>query len=93
MQRYRFNNIPRAETGTHIMSIGVAGSLDQALRQATSDMARWLESAYALSASDAAVVMRLSVVHDIPGIVPPWVGVSARIPKSVLATVNPSAGN
>ncbi len=92
VQRYRFNNIPRAETDTHIMSLGVAGSLDQALRQATSDMARWLESAYKLSASDAALVMGFSMRFDIPDIVPPWVGVSARIPKSVLATLTASPG-
>ena len=87
LQRSRFNSIPRAETATHIMSLGVAGSLDQAMRQATSDMARWLESAYKLSAADAALVMGFSMRFDIPDIVPPWVGVSARIPKSVLATL------
>ena len=92
VQRYRFHRIPRAETATHIMSIGVAGSLDQALRQATSDMARWLESAYGLAASDAALVMGFSMIYDIPDIVPPWVGVSARLPKSVLATLKPQAG-
>ena len=92
VQRYRFHRIPRAETATHIMSIGVAGSLDQALRQATSDMARWLESADGLAASDAALVMGFSMIYDIPDIVPPWVGVSARLPKSVLATLKPQAG-
>ncbi len=92
VQRYRFNSIPRAETATHIMSIGVAGSLDQALRYATSDMARWLESAYRLSSSDAALVMGFSMAYDIPDIVPPWVGVSARLPKSVLTTLKPAVG-
>jgi acetamidase/formamidase len=92
VQRYRFNSIPRAESATHIMSLGVAGSLDQAMRQATSDMARWLESAYTLSAADAALVMGFSMRFDIPDIVPPWVGVSARIPKAVLTTLGTPPG-
>jgi amidase len=87
LQRFRFNAIPRAESAEHIMSIGVSGSLDQALRIATSDMARWLEKDYKLSATEAATVMGFAMIFDIPDIVPPQVGVSARIPKSVLAAL------
>ena len=89
IQRDRFASIPRAESAADIMSIGVAGSLDQALRNATSDMARWLEKEYRLTASEAAIVMGFAVRYDIPDIVPPWVSVVARVPKSALVQLRP----
>lgn len=87
IRRYRFEDITRAESASHLMSIGVAGSLDEAMRRATSDMARWLEKEQKLTASEAAIVMGFAVQYDIPDIVPPWVSVVARLPKSVLAGV------
>ena len=84
VKRWGFASNARAESADHIMSIGVAGSLDEATRQATSDLARWLQSDYRLSASEAAIVMGFGVIYDIPDLVPPQVGVSARLPKSLL---------
>ena len=78
VQRGRFAGATRAETADQLMSIGVAGSLDQALRQATSDLARWLEAEYSLTATEAALVMGFAVAYDIPDVVPPWVSVVAR---------------
>ncbi|MBC7843952.1 MAG: acetamidase/formamidase family protein [Gemmatimonadaceae bacterium] len=80
-----FAGLPRAETADHIMSIGVGGSLEQATRRATTDLAQWLEKDYKLSSSEAALVMGFSVIYDVPDLVGGQVGVSARIPKSVLA--------
>jgi amidase len=85
VQRWKFASIPRAETADHIMSIGVGGSLDQALRRATTDLARWLESEYKLTANESAVLLGFGTIFDIPDIVPPQVGVSARFPKALLA--------
>jgi acetamidase/formamidase len=85
VKRWGFATLPRAETPTHIMSIGTAGSLDDAMRRATTDLARWLEADYQLTASEVAVLMGFAVTYDIPDLVPPTVGVSARIPKSALA--------
>jgi amidase len=84
VKRWGFASVPRAETAESIMSIGIAGSLDEAMRSATTDMARWLESEYEVSSSEAAVVMGFAMRYDIPDLVPPYVGVSARLPKSVL---------
>lgn len=78
-------SMPRVETEGAIASVGIAGSLDEAIREATSDMARWLEADYGLSATEAALVMGTSVAYDIPDIVGTWVSVAARIPKDVLA--------
>jgi amidase len=69
------------------MSIGIAGSLDEAMRSATTDMARWLEAEYELTSSEAAVVMGFAMRYDIPDLVPPYVGVSARLPRTVLQTL------
>lgn len=85
--RWKFANGPRAETAEHIMSIGIAGSLDQAMKQATSDLARWLESDYKLSSTDAALVMGFGIKYDIPDLVGAQLSVAARVPKSLLPPV------
>ncbi len=85
VQRGRYAGATRAESAEQLMSIGVAGSLDQALRQATSDLARWLEAEYGLTATEAALVMGFAVAYDIPDVVPPWVSVVARVPRAALA--------
>lgn len=85
--RWKFASVPRAESAEHLMSIGIAGSLDDALKRATSDLARWLESEYKLTSNEAAVILGFGVIYDIPDIVPGQFGVSARLPKSLLTTV------
>ncbi len=87
IKRWGFAAMPRAETAEHIMSIGTAGSLDEAMRRATTDMARWIEADYDVTATDVALIMGFALIYDIPDLVPPTVGVSARIPKSALATL------
>jgi amidase len=85
--RWGFQTIARAEDDDFIMSLGVGGSTDQALRRATSDMARWLEQRYELTSTDVAVLMGFSLRYDIPDIVPPGFGVTARMPKQALAAL------
>ena len=43
---------PLAENAEFLISIGIGGSLDQALQQATSGMMRWLERDYKLAGSE-----------------------------------------
>ncbi len=87
VKRWGFASIPRAETVDEIMSIGVAGSLDEATRQATSDLARWLEADFAVTATDVALMLGFAVRYDIADLVAPWLGVTARLPKSILQTL------
>lgn len=75
---------PRFETAEEIMTMGVAGSTDEAIRQATSDMARWLESRFKLTSAEAAVVAGTLARYDIADLVGPHFGVALRIPKSAL---------
>lgn len=87
VERYRFRDGPRVETEQEIASIGIAGSLDQAVQKATADLARWLEADYGLTATEAALVLGTAVAYDIPDLVLPWVSVAARIDKAHLAAL------
>ncbi len=87
VKRWGFASMPRAETAEAIMSIGTGGSLDEAMRAATSDLARWLEADYVLTANDVAILMGFAVRFDIPDVVAPSFGVSARLPKAALQSL------
>lgn len=77
---------PRAENAEYLMAIGIAGSLDQALRVATTEMARWLESAYKLTSNESAMVLGSAAKYDVADLVSTQVSVVAKVPKSVLAS-------
>jgi amidase len=76
---------PRAEDDEWIMAMGIAGSLPEALRQATTQLARWLERDYHLTPNESAVVLGTSMRYDIAEIVDPQVNVVAKVSKKVLA--------
>jgi acetamidase/formamidase len=76
---------PRAENAEYLMSIGIGGSLDQALQRATTDLARWLESDYKLNSTEAAMVMGFAVKYDVADLVDTQVSIVAKIPKTTLA--------
>jgi len=78
---------PRAEDDESIMAMGVAGSLPDALRIATTNLARWLEHDYHLTPNESAVVLGSSMRYDIAEVVDPQVNVVARVSKAVLATL------
>lgn len=77
-------SMPRVESPTHIMTLGQAGSLDDALRAATAGMTQWLEQDYGLSLSDSAVVMGSSVQYTVANLAGRSVGVAAKIRKELL---------
>ena len=76
---------PLAESGEYLMSIGIGGSLDQALQMATSGILRWLERDYKLAASEAAIIVGFAVKYDIADLVGTQVSIAAKLPKSALA--------
>jgi acetamidase/formamidase len=65
--------------------MGIAGSLTDALRQATTQLARWLERDYHLTANESAVVLGTSMRYDVAELVDPQVNVVAKVSKKVLA--------
>ena len=75
---------PRMENGDYLMASGIAGSLDEAFRGATTNLVRWLEKTYQLNAAEVSSVVSTSVVYDIAEVVDPQIHVVARIPKSAL---------
>ena len=78
---------PRAENDEYIMAMGIAGSLPDALRQATTSLARWLEHDYHLKPNETAMVLGSSVRYEVAEIVDPQVNVVAKVSKAVLATL------
>lgn len=73
---------PRAEDASYLMAMGIAGSLDEAMRRATSALADWLAGERGLSANDVAFVMGTAVEYDIAEVVSPQFNVVARIRKA-----------
>ena len=72
------------ENGEFLMASGIAGSLDDAFRGATTNLARWLEKTYKLNAAEVSSVLGTAIAYDIAEVVDPQVHVVAKIPKSVL---------
>jgi amidase len=80
----RNQNIPRTENKDFIKSIGIAATLDQAMKIATTDLTRWLETEYKLKEPEAAMIMGFSVEYEIPDLVGSNISVTAKIGKKVL---------
>ncbi len=76
---------PRAENDEYIMAMGIANSLPDALKQATTQLARWIERDYKLTANESAIVLGTSIRYDIAEVVDPQVHIVAKLKKSVLA--------
>jgi len=70
------------------MASGIANSLPEALQQATTELVRWLERDYKLSANEAAIVVGATIRYDIAEVVDPLVHIVAKVSKEVLATLN-----
>ena len=78
---------PLAENAEYLISLGIGGSLDQAVQMATSGMMRWLERDYKLAASEAAVVVGFAMKYDVVDLVGTQVSIAAKLPKSALGTL------
>jgi len=76
--------MPRVESPTQIMTLGQAGSLDDALRTATAGMTQWLQQDYGLSLSDSAIVLGSAVQYSVANLAGRSVGVAAKVNKSLL---------
>jgi amidase len=75
---------PRVESATHIMSVGLGGTLEDALRAATAGLAQWLEQDYQLTASEIAMVLGSSVEYAIGEVADRNAGVVAKMRKDRL---------
>ncbi|MBU8896511.1 acetamidase [Corallococcus sp. H22C18031201] len=84
-------SMPRVESPTHLMVLGQAGSLDDALRAATSGLTQWLEQDYGLTLSESAQVLGSSAQYVVANLAGRSVGVVAKLDKARLATLKPVA--
>jgi amidase len=76
---------PRVESPTHIMSVGLGGNLEDALRAATGGLAQWLEQDYHLTPSEIAMVLGSSIEYAIAEVADRNAGVAAKLRKDRLA--------
>ena len=77
-------NMPRVESPTQIMVLGQAGSLDEALKAASTGMIQWLQQDYGLTLSQAAQILGSSLRYSVPNLAGRSVGVAAKLDKSIL---------
>lgn len=75
---------PRVESATHIMAMGLGGSLDDAFRDATSNMAQWLADRYKLAPSEVAQVLGTSAEYKVSEVADRNAGIVLKIDKGRL---------
>ena len=75
---------PRAELADHIVTVGNARPLDQALQHATTEMLRWLTTDFGFSFEAASHLMGQVVRYDVGNVFDPAYTVACRIAKSWL---------
>jgi acetamidase/formamidase len=75
---------PRGENAEYIFTVGNARPLDQAVQHATTEMLRWLQQDYGLSAREASIVLGYCVRYDLGNMYDPAYTMVCKIPKSVL---------
>jgi acetamidase/formamidase len=82
---------PRVESAGYIMAMGLSGSLDDAFRDATSSMARWLTDDYKLTPSEVAQVLGTSAEYKISEIADRNSAIILKINKQRLQPLTPAA--
>ena len=79
---------PRAETADYLISFGIAGSVPEAIQNATSQLATWLKRDYRLNDSEVALLLGAVMKYEITELVDPKYNVVAKVPKSALAMLH-----
>lgn len=75
---------PRLESDTHVMTLGSARPLLQALQHATTEMLRWLVADYGFSERGASAFMGQALEYEIANVVDPNFTVVAKVRKGLL---------
>jgi acetamidase/formamidase len=78
-------NGPRVETADSIIAMGLGGTLEDALRGATSNMADWLQQDYKLTASEQAEFLGVASEFHISEVADRNAGIVLKIKKRDLA--------
>jgi acetamidase/formamidase len=78
---------PRVETADRITVIGQAGSLDDALKVATSGMIQWLSQDYGLTLSESALILGTAADYRVVTLAGRNAGLSLSLDKARLAAL------
>jgi len=76
--------MPLVESPDQIMALGHAGSLDEALRQATDGLVRWMERDYGLTLAQSAQILGVAAHYSVVTLAGRNAGIAARIDKAAL---------
>jgi acetamidase/formamidase len=82
---------PRVESATEIKAMGLSGSLDDAFRTATANMAQWLTEEYKLNPSEVAEVLGTSSEYKVSEVADRNAGIVLKINKERLQSLAPAA--
>ena len=82
---------PRVESATHLMAMGLGGSIDDAFRDATSNMAQWLADQYKLTPSEVAQVLGTSAEYKVSEVADRNAGIVLKINKERLQPLTSAA--
>lgn len=81
----------REEDDDYIISFGVAGSLQEALKTSTAQLATWIKHDYGLSDSEVALLLGAVMKIEVTELVDPEFNVVTKVPKNTLAMLKPVA--
>ncbi|MGB2589901.1 MAG: acetamidase/formamidase family protein [Candidatus Acidiferrum sp.] len=82
---------PRVESPSQIMAVGLDGSIDDAFRDTTVNMANWLTDKYGLTPTEVAEVLGTSAEYHVNEVADRNAGVVLKIDKRRLETLPPAA--
>lgn len=77
----------RAATKDYLIAFGVTGSVPDSIQMATSQLANWIKKDYKLTDSEVAILFASTLKYDITELVDSKYNVVAKVPKSVLSTM------
>jgi amidase len=77
----------RVETPTHIIAMGLSGSIDDAFKEATRNMADWLDDDYKFSSAELGEVLGVTAEYHISEVADRNAGVILKISKERLAAI------
>ena len=77
----------REEDNDYIISFGVAGSVQEALKVSVAQLATWIKHDYGLSDSEVALFLGAEMKLEITELVDPEFNVVSKVPKSALAMI------
>jgi acetamidase/formamidase len=84
---------PRVESATHIMAMGLGGSLDDAFKSATANMAGWVAEDYKLTPAEIAELFGTAAEYRVSEVADRNAGVVLKISKERLQSLKAKDAN